>query len=92
MCMYCFSRYFPLLAKAHPENKELYALPLIYQLLHSHNVSKKVVNMIMDMTENLLTMENFEQTDHVKAIEVTNHIEVENVSSKFIFVLYFTID
>ena len=71
-------RFFPLLAKKHSESATLTPLPHVFSLLHAKQVDKSVVTMVMEITENLLTMEDFEETEHCKLLDVGEIVKVSH--------------
>ncbi|XP_074650347.1 small subunit processome component 20 homolog [Tubulanus polymorphus] len=76
-------RFLPLLGKCLDDDRSVYPVPFIVKLLVMKNVSKTVVQVVMEIVESLLTTEDFEETEELKAIgdigssaEVATDIEV----------------
>ena len=67
-----YYRYHCLLAKHHPDNKQVTAIPNIVALLSSATVSPPVVTMIMDLVECLLMEPDYEPEGDVQALKVNN--------------------
>ena len=59
------SRYFPLLSRTPPEQSDHSVLSHVYTCLRAPTVSAAVVSMVMEMTENLLSLSDFEADEDV---------------------------
>ncbi|XP_071941723.1 small subunit processome component 20 homolog [Antedon mediterranea] len=75
-------RFFLLLAKHHPDDKELTILPYVMALLKSKLTTKPVLDMVMDIVENLLVCENFEPNDVTKEIDVQDSLDVSLIEEE----------
>ncbi|XP_047501771.1 small subunit processome component 20 homolog [Penaeus chinensis] len=62
-------RYFPLLIKCHREDHTLTPLPYVMKLLNHEKCKPSVVNVILDMVENLINLQDFEDVEEEAYIE-----------------------
>ncbi|XP_047917180.2 small subunit processome component 20 homolog [Anser cygnoides] len=65
-------RYFPLLAKQHPERPECDILSNVFAVLSAKNLSEATSNLVMDIADSLLNSPNFEPTEQVSSLNVTD--------------------
>ncbi|NXC50218.1 UTP20 protein, partial [Penelope pileata] len=67
-------RYFPLLAKQHPDRPECDILTNVFAVLSAKNLSEATSNVVMDIADSLLNSPNFEPTEKVSSLNVTGCI------------------
>ncbi|XP_054974485.1 small subunit processome component 20 homolog [Sorex araneus] len=64
-------RYFPFLAKQKPGHPECDILTNVFAILSAKNLSEATANIVMDITDDLLSLPDFEPTDTVLSLPVT---------------------
>lgn len=69
-CMLFIFRYICLLGKSQESEPSCSPLPFVYSLLLSKSIHPSVVNVIIEITDNLLSMPNFEPSADNAAIKV----------------------
>ncbi|OXB75402.1 UNVERIFIED_CONTAM: hypothetical protein H355_010604 [Colinus virginianus] len=65
-------RYFPLLAKQYPDRPEYDILSNVFAVLSAKNLSEATSNLVMDITDSLLNSPDFEPTEQVSSLNVTD--------------------
>ncbi|OXB65172.1 hypothetical protein ASZ78_005288 [Callipepla squamata] len=65
-------RYFSLLAKQYPDRPEYDILSNVFAVLSAKNLSEATSNLVMDITDSLLNSPNFEPTEQVSSLNVTD--------------------
>uniref|UniRef100_A0A8C2Y8I8 UTP20 small subunit processome component n=1 Tax=Coturnix japonica TaxID=93934 RepID=A0A8C2Y8I8_COTJA len=65
-------RYFPLLAKQYPDHPEYDILSNVFAVLSAKNLSEATSNLVMDIADSLLNSPNFEPTEQVSSLNVTD--------------------
>ncbi|NXL92133.1 UTP20 protein, partial [Alectura lathami] len=64
-------RYFPLLAKQHPDRPECDILTNVFAVLSAKNLSEATSSLVMDIADSLLNSPSFEPTEQVSSLNVT---------------------
>nr|XP_048691400.1 small subunit processome component 20 homolog isoform X3 [Caretta caretta] len=72
------SRYFPLLAKQRPGHPEYDTLLNVFALLSTKNLCEATAGVVMDVADNLLNSPDFEPTDLVSSLTVTDCVCLES--------------
>uniref|UniRef100_A0A8B9R5P8 UTP20 small subunit processome component n=1 Tax=Anas platyrhynchos TaxID=8839 RepID=A0A8B9R5P8_ANAPL len=70
-------RYFPLLAKQHPDRPECDILSNVFAVLSAKNLSEATSNLVMDIADSLLNSPNFEPTEQVSSLNVTDCVVMD---------------
>ncbi|XP_048356593.1 small subunit processome component 20 homolog isoform X1 [Sphaerodactylus townsendi] len=70
-------RYFPLLAKQKPGHPECDILSNVFALLSAKNLCEATSEVVMDVTDNLLNTPDFEPSDHLCSLTVTDSVFVD---------------
>ncbi|XP_062441952.1 small subunit processome component 20 homolog [Rhea pennata] len=70
-------RYFPLLAKQKPDHPEYDILSNVFAVLSAKNLSEATSNLVMDIANNLLNSPDFEPTEQVSSLTVTDCVVVD---------------
>lgn len=70
-------RYFPLLAKQHPDRPECDILSNVFAVLSAKNLSEATSNFVMDIADSLLNSPNFEPTEQVSSLNVTGCVVMD---------------
>ncbi|KAM8820065.1 small subunit processome component 20 homolog [Eudromia elegans] len=70
-------RYFPLLAKQKPDHPEYDILSNVFAVLSAKNLSEATANLVMDIADNLLNSPDFEATEQVSSVTVTDCVVVD---------------
>uniref|UniRef100_A0A8B9S342 UTP20 small subunit processome component n=1 Tax=Apteryx owenii TaxID=8824 RepID=A0A8B9S342_APTOW len=70
-------RYFPLLAKQKPDHPECDILSNVFAVLSAKNLSEATSNLVMDIADNLLNSPDFESTEQVSSLTVTDCVVVD---------------
>ncbi|KAM6293789.1 small subunit processome component 20 homolog [Porphyrio hochstetteri] len=65
-------RYFPLLAKQHPDNPECDILSNVFAVLSAKNLSEATSSLVMDIADSLLNSPDFEPTEQVSRLSMTD--------------------
>lgn len=65
-------RYFPLLAKQYPDRPEYDILSNVFAVLSAKNLSEATSSLVMDIADSLLNSPNFEPTEQVSSLNVTD--------------------
>uniref|UniRef100_A0A8C3M1A3 UTP20 small subunit processome component n=1 Tax=Chrysolophus pictus TaxID=9089 RepID=A0A8C3M1A3_CHRPC len=65
-------RYFPLLAKQYPDRPEYDILSNVFAVLSAKNLSEATSNLVMDIADSLLNSPDFEPTEQVSSLNVTD--------------------
>ncbi|KAM9389678.1 small subunit processome component 20 homolog [Phaethornis superciliosus] len=65
-------RYFPLLAKQHPDHPECDILTNVFAVLSAKNLSEATSSLVMDIADSLLNSPDFEPTEQVSSLCVTD--------------------
>lgn len=65
-------RYFPLLAKQYPDRPEYDILSNVFAVLSAKNLSEATSSLVMDIADSLLNSPNFEPTEQVSGLNVTD--------------------
>uniref|UniRef100_A0A8B9NWC6 UTP20 small subunit processome component n=1 Tax=Apteryx owenii TaxID=8824 RepID=A0A8B9NWC6_APTOW len=81
-------RYFPLLAKQKPDHPECDILSNVFAVLSAKNLSEATSNLVMDIADNLLNSPDFESTEQVSSLTVTDCVVVDaetlSLGSRFV--------
>ncbi|XP_049638753.1 small subunit processome component 20 homolog isoform X1 [Suncus etruscus] len=72
------ARYFPILAKQKPGHPECDILTNVFAILSAKNLSEATASIVMDITEDLLNLPDFEPTDTVSSLPVTGCVYTDN--------------
>ncbi|XP_067415819.1 small subunit processome component 20 homolog [Emydura macquarii macquarii] len=70
-------RYFPLLAKQRPGHPEYDMLLNVFALLSAKSLCEATASVVMDVADNLLNSPDFEPTDQVSSLTVTDCVCIE---------------
>lgn len=70
-------RYFLLLAKQHPDRPECDILSNVFAVLSAKNLSEATSNLVMDIADSLLNSPNFEPTEQVSSLNVTDCVVMD---------------
>nr|XP_056703398.1 small subunit processome component 20 homolog [Euleptes europaea] len=70
-------RYFPLLAKQKPGHPECDILSNVFDLLSAKNLCEATAGVVMDVADSLLNTPDFEPSDHLCSLTVTDGVFVE---------------
>uniref|UniRef100_A0A8C0AVP8 UTP20 small subunit processome component n=1 Tax=Buteo japonicus TaxID=224669 RepID=A0A8C0AVP8_9AVES len=65
-------RYFPLLAKQQPDHPECDILSNVFAVLSAKNLSEATSSLVMDIADSLLNSPDFEPTEQVSSLSVTD--------------------
>ncbi|NWI16571.1 UTP20 protein, partial [Crypturellus soui] len=70
-------RYFPLLSKQKPGQPECDVLSNVFAVLSAKNLSEATANLVMDIADNLLNSPDFEPTEQLSSLTVTDCLAVD---------------